>query len=43
MFRGAVFFRHGVYYESLASNVRSTNTAVEVNHTFSYYAQYSAR
>jgi len=31
------------YYEPLASNDRSVNTAVEVNHTFSYYAQYSAR
>jgi len=31
------------YYEPLASNVRSANTAVEVNHTFSHYAQYSAR
>jgi len=29
--------------EPLASNVRSVNTASEVNHTFSYYAQYSAR
>jgi len=31
------------YYEPLASNVRSANTAGEVDHTFSYYAQYSAR
>ena len=36
-------FVAGLYYEPLASNVRSANTAIQVNHTFSYYVQYSAR
>jgi len=30
-----------LYYERLASNVRSVNTAGTVNHTFSHYAQYN--
>jgi len=38
-----VLFKTLQSYERLASNVRSANTAGTVNHTFSHYAQYSAR